>query len=168
MGTRTEKQILELRSTLFVLFTCLYIFEGESTEKKRQLLTIDGLGLETNGNLGQCYISATVTPTLCEWISKKPDQTSLKEVEEVMYDAYLHMYPGYRKFMRKHDFQAVCQKPGRISLRIPGDACDLSPDSFHQSEGGCGYKLSPHNIDNPVQQLTFLIGLARLHELARQ
>jgi hypothetical protein len=64
-------------------------------------------------------------------------------------------------------FRVHTRAPKKIFFNIPGDACDLSPECFVDQHHEGGYWLVPHNVDSSIQQLTFLMGLAKLHDLVR-
>jgi len=64
-------------------------------------------------------------------------------------------------------FRAEVRKNGRFSMDCPGDACSLYPDDWSDDENR-GYGFSYHNLDTPIQQLTFIAGLAALCDRARK
>ena len=67
-----------------------------------------------------------------------------------------------------YDFKMM-MKNGRIIMDCPGDACGVHPsEDYWDDKEETGYKFSCHNVDNPMQQLTFLAGLAALHDKARK
>ena len=67
-----------------------------------------------------------------------------------------------------YDFKMM-MKNGRLIMDCPGDACGVYPsEDYLNDKEETGYKFSCHNVDNPMQQLTFLAGLAALHDKARK
>ena len=68
---------------------------------------------------------------------------------------------------RSERYGARIGHPKWIYLDVPGDACDLSPDNNSHNDMDQGYTLVPHNVDSGLQQLTFIVGLAKMHDLIR-
>jgi len=84
-----------------------------------------------------------------------------------MKKAYNRMWgiEGYNKY----DFRADLKSGGGLCMSCPGDACGIHPSSWHDVErDNIGYEFASHNVDNFLQQLTLLSGLACLHDLARK
>lgn len=81
-----------------------------------------------------------------------------------MRSAYELMFQ--KKTDRMDRFSALCRQPKWLNLTIPGNACGLDPENYHDTSKD-GYELLPHNVDCSLQQLTFLAGLACLHDLVR-
>ncbi len=156
-----------IRSTLSVLFLFLQIFEGETDSALPQLIVISNLRVD-NGIYGGA-ICAELAPTVAEWLSKKDENFILTEVEEcmVLADKYMFRYEGRELY--RSDFRVNCQKPKWVHLNVPGNSCGLDPDYYRTRDNDLsGYKLTPHNTDSSLHQLTLLVGLAKLHELVRK
>lgn len=106
------------------------------------------------------YLGSSLMP----WLSEQPDNGRNLEIEESMRIAHNYML-GRMSFLDR--FMAWTRKPCWINLDCPGEACGLDPEDYN-SRLPDGYELLPHNIDTPVQQLTFLMGLAKMHDEARK
>lgn len=155
----------KVRATLYSLFKGLDMFEGDTGWSKPQLLVIDGFNLPIRERDGS--LSATLSPALSKWLSDNGNKESLAPVVDMLRTAYGAMGGGS---ISPYEFRLDWNKP-RISLYIPRNGCWMNPDSPRSSlenDEGVGYKLFTHNSDNTQQQLTFLMGLACLHDLVRK
>jgi hypothetical protein len=56
-----------------------------------------------------------------------------------------------------------CRENGFLTLTCPGDACGIHMSSHNPSEDE-GSDFSCHNVDNPCQALTLIVGMAALEE----
>lgn len=155
-----------VRTTLSILFGLLDFCPEEDTEYRvSQLVIIDGFLVQNDLHGGS--LSATITPAMTPFLSS-PSVESLRSIQDSMRTAYEHMWQE-----RKHsklftnDFRVHYQEPTKIHLTVPGDACGLDPAFGDYDGASYGYRLVPHNVDSGMQQLSLLMGLARLHELGR-
>lgn len=101
-----------------------------------------------------------------QWLmSLGNDEINIPEMNNAMQIAYKKMYrlTDYDK----HSFFAHKKGEGRFITSCPGDACGLNPADWYDHKGE-GYRFSCHNVDSPLQQITLLAGLAKLHDLARK
>ncbi len=156
---------LALRASLSVIFNSLSLYEGTTTSPLPQLIVSEGLRIEL-GPHGSA-LAATLTPAVCQWLHMQPDNSELVSVVDTMMKADDCLWPNKRVSVRRHEFQARCGQPKWLHLQVPGNACGLDPDDYFNESPDVGYQLSPHNVDFALQQLTFLMGLARLHDLVR-
>jgi hypothetical protein len=97
-------------------------------------------------------------------LKKHKEHTHIEAVVDAMKKADNHMWPSDTRYGR---FGALFRKPKWLNLDVPGDACGLDPGGYHDESLGHGYTLHPHNVDSSLQQLTFLAGLEKLHDLVR-
>ena len=149
-----------------VLFQALWLFNKNTKQKKHQLIIINGLGI--SGGFGGNSIGATLTPEVSKWLSKMPNNYPLSDIEETMMSADAYMWQYEKNKPHRFEFMAQCQNPKWIFFSIPNNACRLDPESRHDQTINHGYEFCPHNVDHPLQQLTFLMGLAKLHDLVRK
>lgn len=96
-------------------------------------------------------------------------QTILPHVKEALKTAYLQMVPSYARFDDFH-FKAHIYDGGQLILDVPGSACGLYVDGFDESLRSCTgpMKLSDHNVDSGIQQLSLVCGLASLTGIVRK
>ena len=161
-----RSQMNAIRATLECVFTLLSLFDQVTNSKQHQLMVVEGMRVEPRTHGGS--ISIMFTPALVEWLLKFDDREKLPEVEKALFETYSHIRGGPGSYGAR-EFRAHCRTPGRLYLSIPGSACELTPDvQLGHEEHVRGYTMCPHNIDSGMEQLTFLMGLARLHDLARQ
>ena len=88
----------------------------------------------------------------------------------LMYLAAKHMFRSSPDNFsgRKKEYCVSFRVPKWIHFTIPGNACGLDPEHYSSENPNEGYELQPHNVDSSFQQLCFLMGLAKLHELAER
>ncbi len=164
---RSDKtNILGLRSTLAMLFTTLWLFEESTDCKRPQLMVVDNFVV--GGYLWGGALNVTLTPTVIAYLSKIPNNFCLTDVEKAMIRADAHMWPERKSSSYFHYFQALCRQPKWINFTVPGNACGLDPDGYYDTSLDRGYSLGPHNTDTSLQQLTLLVGLAKLQDLIRK
>ncbi len=143
-------------------FTYVYV-DAETGFDKNQLIIIDGVCLPNEERMmGNGSLSAYMTPDTIKWISSQPEG-HLDAVNDAMRSAYEFMWKG----STKHERFGACCRGKFLVLNIPGNACDMAPDSVDDREPDIGYRMWPHNTDSGLQQLTFIVGLAKLHDLMK-
>jgi hypothetical protein len=66
------------------------------------------------------------------------------------------------------EFRVYLSGKRHLTFEIPSSkCCRLHPDNLNERDEKRGYVLVSNNIDYAVEQLTFLAGLACLHDLVR-
>lgn len=157
-----------VRATLSILFGLLTFNPDEDTDSSiPQLVIVDNLLVENGLNGGS--LTAVFTPGMNPFLSG-PTDASLESVRRAMITADEYMWQdGNRSKLLARDFRVSRFEPTRLHLCVPGNACGLDPASndgaYHDENRG--YRLVPHNVDGGIQQLSLLMGLARLCELGR-
>lgn len=152
---------MRARCNLYILFFILNYPKIETSSTKKQLIVIECLCLPTGDrSFAQGSLSASLSPTAVSWIRTQP-QGHIEPIIDAMRIAHDHLWKSH--FSER--FGAYHRGEGFFWLDVPGDACDIAPERYHDDE--TGYCLVPHNVDSGVQQITFLVGLAKLHELIR-
>ena len=154
-----------LSASMNVLFYLLEYPEIQTTSDLFQLMTIR---LATDHGMGMSALSGLYGIPVVRWLGSRQAPYAVPEMVLAMRQAYQRMLG--RTELRHGDFRAsVDSEGGWLNMSCPGDACGLNPDHGNFSVGkGRGYRFLPHNIDNPVQQLTLLTGLAALYNLVDQ
>ncbi len=167
-GERLEnRNDFAIRATLAMLFQVLWLFEGVTNSDRLQLIVVENIRVDAE--LYGAALSATLTPTSAKWLSKLGDkEVLLPDIEKVMFSADQYMWEMDRDLrFHRYDFRVRYAPSKWIHLTVPGDACGLDPD-FRSDDPNAGYLLGPHNTDSSIQQLTLIVGLAKLHELIRK
>lgn len=164
------KKAYAISATLSLIFAVVNVFDYDqpiSHASKHQLLAIWPLNA-MNGQHGSAF-NAHVSPQMCRWlaakISPKNTVTDLPCALVAMKDAYRRMWPTVHSSVFS-EFRAYIKPPYLIRLNCPGNASGLGVSYFEPDEGG--YSLDCGNIDNPMQQITLLVGLAKIHDMARK
>ena len=155
-------------ATLNLLFLALQCEEEETDSLSLQFMVVRDFLSERGFHGGS--LNVDVSPAFLHGVAKlSSDQR--RKVEQTMKNAYHRMFyiPNRSLAVNSIDkFQVQWWASKWISLVCPGDACDLSPKYLTDPSLGIGYTLLSHNVDGPLQQLTILVGLAKLEEFARQ
>ncbi len=151
----------QISTSLNILACSLSLFDKNVDSTFPQLLTF-----EVASRRGYCGISGEISIPLKKWLASSPDKSHLTEIVSAMKTAYKKMYGQNIGIVREHSFDVRINDGGLI-INCPGNACGIHPSDWHFKDGE-GYKFSSHNVDTPAQQLTLLVGLASLHDIARK
>lgn len=138
--------------------------DREIVSNRPQLVSFDTL-CERNRSGGYGHaIFGRVYPALRRWLASAKD---LAPAEQAMREAWAAVaHPEAREFT--DDCRARVHDGGRFIFECPGNACDLAiyPESDGGPESDYPTAFSCHNLDTAPQQITLLVGLATLHQLA--
>lgn len=148
--------------TLFFLLQCQV--EGGKDPQEEQLICIEGMLTESFSMHGSS-ISVALSEKVMAWLGTQEPESEAVEVAGAMRQAYGHMYPD-QAALRLYDtsFAAQASAPTPIRMVVPGNCCCLADSNRHRRYGSL---LSSHNCDSPLQQLTFLAGIAALNGAVR-
>ena len=148
-------QVTALTSSLNLLFRVLDFTEETSAEEQQRVM----ISMITRGGRNNTAIGGYFGPELCDYISSNPPELHdpiVKNVTSAMMLVNSWMYldntNGY--------IQTKCSDKG-IHLNVDRDACYANA-SFHGRKPGEWCEFSDHNVDNGLQQLTILAGIASL------
>lgn len=131
---------------------------------KKQLVAVDWSDITSMYN---CSISAWFDDSVFEWIKTVPDRDvglvtkAMQTVEEVLLS----------KKTNPFDFNFLKYSEETFGLEIPGNACYLSYSHSNDGIGmfgNFGKTLFPHNVDNRLQQVEFLVGLAKINDFVEK
>lgn len=142
-------------------------------DPKRQQFMLLRSAVSLEGNWMRAPLGGTLAPVFVRWIERVHESPpDLEQVEEAMLHAW-NALSQYQIKKRKgpHSFMGLgCSlgEKGRLDLSTLGNACTLSTEDWWQLEDGEGLDLACHNLDTPIQQLSLLAGMAKLHDLADQ
>ncbi len=151
-----------ISASLTILFMILRD-EAETGDDVPQLLTVETM---CAGDMHGGSMHGAYSIDFVRWLSGFKEHQTIPEMEQAMMFAYERMMT--LRHESRCSFRAfINDTKGWLNISIPGDACGLHPSSGMGCRDGRGYEFSCHNVDNSVQQLTLLCGLAALHDLAR-
>jgi len=155
-----------ISATINLLVEILNTFpiNNQTNEKNVQLLT---LTLLTDPGVHGFSINVDLSVNVCKWIKSKTksNQESVK-CAEILTTLQTNFFHLNGKSSSKNDFTANLDHPQWIWLGVPGGSCQLHSEKY-EINSGQGYRLIPHNIESSIQQLSFLMGLAKMHDLIR-
>lgn len=132
-----------------------------------QLLQITGLSLE--GGLGGCALGGFIGQHLGRWLAARGnDEEMTANIVRTMERTWARLN-GRRIPSSLREFRFRIFENGTLWLHCPGDACEVAcGDLMWDKNRGRGYALNVHNMDSPMQQLTFIWALAKVCQLARE
>lgn len=161
------EKIWLLAVNINILLTLFDYKKVTTSSKLSQLLTVR-TGINPKRSLHSSPIMGEFSKKLTNWLKTKPTDTEMLKVSEVMKAAQKHIWRlsefNMVRAVLLHDYRY-------LTLNCDGDACGIHPThSAHSTlkEENIGCEFTCHNLDNPIQQLTLLSGLAALHDQARE
>jgi hypothetical protein len=158
-----------ISGTLALLFNALYFdcedVTGESKEPPSQGFLIEGLGHAgmTDGEQGRCGVSVMLDPSVTQWLQSlsqagdKPREMLEREARQAITSLYSWL-AGYKATTDRTHWSCavVITDNGHLQMRTEGDATTLD------SNGKQVQRLTPHNVDGAIQQLSLLAGIAAI------
>jgi len=151
-----------ISGSLDVLFSLLSLLSGETecSNDRFQLVTCK---TNTRRDIYGGWLAVEVSKKLAAWLENHLEDDLIGFAREAMKRIYFHM-AGLNKReqeLYRFDFRFQVSQMGRFHMDCPGNACGLDPE-WTDYRPNTGYKLIPHNIDAPMQQLTLLGGIAAI------
>lgn len=167
------KSAYNISATLNALFTLLHVYEREEVvwqHPHRQLAIVDTLNTSSDFHGGALQV--TFARALLPWLRSLPDDVNMSPITQAMITTYCYAFQDVKpdNWLRHSIYGRTKTVEGYrfIHFSCRGDACNLYPEMSYFRPGEKGYKLHPHNIDTPAQQLVFLVGIAAMCDLARE
>lgn len=161
------KNLRSVSATLRVLFTGLNILDTDTGYHLPQLMT---LNVFCRYGFHGGSIEGDFSRRLINWFSRGLSEQLCREIVSEMRNA--DKYIDKRAVPLLSDVRVSYSPPKWVTLYCAGtgsDLVDLGPVSVNDVEDlGSGYSISSHNCDGPHPQLVLLMGLAKMHDLARQ
>lgn len=146
----------------------------DGTREQQVLLTSD---INPNGGLHSSPLYGYTSSALIDWVEGKYQEGwyEVTLAEEAMLETWNTLTTQPKRVARPSigcgladDFLVRVGENGRFLLRTIGNSCEVETEDWSTRRKGEGLRLGCHNLDSPIQQLSLLAGLARLHELAEQ
>ncbi len=154
------KEITKISATFSVLTTWLHFCEIETSVSYPQLMTFETL---TRQGMHGGSLNGDISIPFKAYLESLGD-IYLHEISTATKSAHNQMF-GYKEFYES-SFNSYISK-GRFIIDCPGNATGLHPSDWYD-EKGKGFEFSCHNVDSPAQQLTLIVGLAVLCDMARR
>ncbi len=127
-----------------------------------QLLTV-GVSVTKEKSFHGAPLCGRISAILCNWLrGPGRDENRLSVVKANMKKVYSYIT---NRRSDKHGFRVLIEEDGLIYFSCPGDCACLGASPG--VTGGEGYEFNSHNVDNVIQQITLLSGVATLIKLAR-
>ena len=162
------KLAFAISASFTIIFHWMHFPKKETSSLLPQLMIVSTI---TRDEMHGGSLFGEYSVELCNWMRSlyllNEDTYAVTEMTEAIKIAHKKIFGAFR-FGEEHYFWAKIESDnGQLNVNCPGDACGLYlADSFFRD--GKGYKFSCHNVDNPMQQITLLAGLAALHDKARR
>jgi len=151
-------------------FTALTNFLSSFCKKETstpfsQLITLNTI---TKSNLIQkgYSLSGEISFLLRGWLADVSGRGEIPEVIQAMKVAYQKMSGSFK--YHEGEFRMDIWGNGGLVVSCPGDACSFCPNQSDLFDNTKGYKFGSDNVDNPMQQITLVVALAALHDMARK
>ncbi len=144
-------------SVLFWILECE--IEGIFSTNLPQLFEIK-VGMLKDG----CTLTGKISAPLAKWLAGFKEDEFLPEVAQAMKETYKHIGPARQ--LNARDFKANISRMGGFILGCPGFDCALTSIGYYND--GRGYEFGCHDLNNVVQLIALLSGLAALHDKARR
>lgn len=158
------KQLDNVAASLEALFFTLGMVEGDCQVKLPQLMHFLVSEME---EMQRWSLNVYLAKAFSLWLNKQPDYSFYQGTEEVMRMAYGHLTYDRGNLAESRSFKVRFTQPCGLNLSVPGNSAGLDPEDYYNPKLE-GYELLPHNIDSPVQVLTCIMGMAKLHDEARK
>jgi len=162
------KKAFMISASFTTVLGWLDLFERETSSFLPQLMTVFTITRDEahGGSLGGMY-----SIELCDWMRvlyrRARTNYEIVEMTGAMRIAHKKIFGEINEFDELYTWARIDDGNGWLNVSCHGDACGLNPANM-DFDGTRGYKFSCHNVDNPMQQLTLLAGLAALHDKARR
>lgn len=151
-------------SATFNVFTMFFNYpEFETSTERKQLLVFNIATLRDmhGGGIGGHY-----SIPLTNWLKSFDINYSFDEISNVLQKVWAKMF-GKLNYLEHYKLKAyIGSTRGYLIIDVPGDATGIH-GADHYNHEGFGNQFSCHNVDNPMQQLALIAGLAKLHDIAR-
>lgn len=165
IGQSIPWQLLyETSASLQLLFNALALTDiiTEATRPQLMHLRLITLKKQAGGSL-RVFLSRT----MAAWLREQPDRSAHTEGLKAMVTAYKHLRKEMLGEVGEDDPRFRAQfRDQSILLVCPGNTCSLVNEDYKINPER-GHQLAPGNVDNPIQQLTLLAGVAALHQSGR-
>lgn len=149
-------------ATLSVLFRALGQ-EGKGTSASvAQHQTVNSMN-SSLGDLEGFGLIVHLNPPLIQWLAENISGPISETVVEAMMRSYNKMWKTKPSLVDRRDYYVDWQEPGVLFTRVPMATLNSDRDDF---KIGRGYDMSTNNSDLPQQQLSLLVGLAKIEEMA--
>ncbi len=168
-GTGKEKNLdyIQISEVCFSLSIFLRALEFPLDDKEiktpyKQLFTLSSISrAEAHGHSVGGYASPEFERFL-ESFSTSPEVcVEFPTAVSVMKEVHERMFCESRKFTRFGCYT----RGGQIVLDCPGDACQIHTEGNRSVGSGRGEGITCHNLDNSMEQLTLLSGMAEISSL---
>jgi len=137
------------------------LIDTNTSARRPQLATIQTVCAvgQHGGELG-----GDLSIPLMNWLKSVPRDQIFPSVIDTMKTAW---YKMFRSTVENCEIQAYVHGGGRITIDCPGDRTGIFICQTERLQSEHGNKFTSHDVDTCAQQITLLVGLASLCDLAR-
>ena len=152
-----------ISATLFFFFLRAGLAENETSARIPQLMTIHTVCLNQTQHAGE--LGGELSIPLMNWLKYFENDQIFTTVIDSMRRAYYAMFG--ETAVERCEVRAYMHDHGRLSIDCPGDRTGIFICCTESLKPEKGNEFMSHNVDTCAQQLTLLVGLASLCDLAR-
>lgn len=145
-------------ASLFLFFDCFEV-NNQTSAIERQLVAINMIA--KNGQHGSS-ISGSFGMEVTEYIkSLNPSNLMISNVNKAMRIAHGHMFT-FDEYDNDRIYSEI--NANNVSFTVPGNGCGINAALHECNHLQRGVAFSCHNVDNPLQSLTLVVGITSLTE----
>ena len=165
-----QARFMELSANLRLLFAAARLnSEPDGEEGRKQLFEINTLGFydpDDNAHHNAHSIWAILSPALTDWLRTNFDDSLKYAVQRTMLDCFRFMHgPKESKGMVEKDFP-ISVEPEKFTIYAYGEAGITLGGGIDEYDS-LGFSLTTGNCYAARYQILLLVGLAKIHDLAR-
>ncbi|NTW89974.1 MAG: hypothetical protein HGB37_03665 [Candidatus Moranbacteria bacterium] len=174
-GMKELRKLQLFSSSISKFVNLMRIMEDSPTDAEtggwKQLMTFDYIG-HPHGELGEAGFVFTFAPEVLDFNGTKLwTDVNVESVLNVMRESYFRMLVIGKRERRNYrslgfHFGWCYGSKEFINLRVPGNCACIG--TYEDRIPGCGHAFSPHNVDNYFQQISLMMGVIKIANLARE
>lgn len=169
------KKLDEISASISDLSVAISLFESKGEEfKDHQFLSLDCVIVKSQdylngGSFSFFYSKEVLDFAATIWGDNWIESEKYLAILNCMKKIYAHVAGKKYFYMMRDDFHIGQHQanPRWPTFRVPGDCACISPEQ-HSFDEDYGARYSPHNVDSKIQQLSLLVGVIKLANMARK
>lgn len=155
----------EIIASIWFIITCLEKVRDDNLTYTFPYQSLEFVVSGTYDDHSYRYaICAGLSNKCCDWIVSHENTPQIDEITRCMQNAYCRIYgPATMDPYKAHNCCAKIRAGCSLSFDAPGDRCGIG--TYTNYRGKFGIDMHDHNVDNSMQVLILLVGLAKFNQL---